>query len=68
MTDPKEMPLSLQSAFTFESMRRSIKGAEDLEALRKVALSVVDHMETQQRTVNQMLRQQWLSPQVSDAG
>lgn len=59
MEEPKP-PLSLQSEFAYVAMRLAVQSAEDLEGLRRVALGMVDYMEAQQRTVNQMLRQRWL--------
>ena len=52
--------LPMHRVFTFDQMRRSVKNAKDIEALKRVALSLIDYLEAQQKTVNKMLRQQWL--------
>lgn len=62
MDEGSDVLLSLQAQFTYESLRRSVRSADDMEKLRAAALQIVEFMESQQRTVNQMLRQGWLKP------
>lgn len=62
MAEDSEVPLSLQAQFTYESLRRSVRSADDMAKLRAAALQIVDFMESQQKTVNQMLRRGWLKP------
>lgn len=59
--DSRELPL--QARFKFEAMRREVRSAADMEALKKAALAAIDFMEAQQITVEQMLRQRWFTPE-----
>lgn len=59
--DSRELPL--QARFKFEAMRREVRSASDIEAIKKAALAASDFMEAQQITVEQMLRQRWFTPE-----
>lgn len=56
----EDVQLPLQKRFEYEALRRTVQQAQDIEALRKETLKVIDNMEAQQSLVMQMLRRRWL--------
>lgn len=59
MDSADDVKLSLQTQFTYESLRRSVQSAEDMEKLREFALRAIGLMEEQQKTTQKLLRNKW---------
>jgi hypothetical protein len=54
MPEPVMPPLPVEAQLQYEILRTEVRGTNDVESLRDKALTLIDLLELQRRTVNAM--------------